>query len=45
MNDIKDIDNKDKLYIIESNLLIMEKVIEGVEWIFEELSSNWMTVF
>ena len=40
MNDIKDIDNKDKLYVIESNLLIMERVIEGVEWIFEDLSSN-----
>lgn len=45
MNDIKDIDSKDKLYVIESNLLIMERVIEGIEWIFEELSSNWMIVF
>lgn len=43
-HDIEDCEFKDKVHVIESNLLIMENVIEGLEWIFEDLSSNWLNI-
>lgn len=40
-SDIENEENREKVLVTETNLLLMDKIIESIDWIFEKLSGVW----